>query len=292
MLPALRCEAGPQAGAVCAFAVASLPQSTCFHRWHIWCRSTARGWSCAPTWRQPTQTARAAAAQHTSRHAMQKAWKFGTSMLPPLLRCLRKTRGMSSAAVSAGLDVTTGGLCSAQPVSHVEDVGEQWLLQWTWILANHHYMLHGTGATPPHRPAPWLMLSTCPAAFCTTDVPGYSFQRGKVSAGQNIGTQRTGMSAKQLGALCGTTPGCVGFSSDGWLKSRVRPAAEWVPTLSQGACDGLFMEACALCQVRGSSALVPCSPALRRSPASQALPRCWACPCDVSETGRPCTQTQ
>jgi len=75
-------------------------------------------------------------------------------------------------------------------------------------------------------------------------VAGYAFFAGKHSTGSNIGAQRAGLSAQQLASLCNNTPGCVGFTSAGYLKSALQPFAKWTATPTQGACDGILVRQC------------------------------------------------
>jgi len=87
-----------------------------------------------------------------------------------------------------------------------------------------------------------LVCST--AAACTT-VANYSFTHAKTSPGGDIPPQLIGKSAVQLTTACNEAPGCVGFTSSGWLKSRIKAPGLWDdwPTASDavGPCNGLFV---------------------------------------------------
>lgn len=68
----------------------------------------------------------------------------------------------------------------------------------------------------------------------------YTFYSGKDSAGNNIGPQRTGLTAQQLGKLCNDTAGCAGFTSSGWLKSLVKVQLDPFPNWAT-VCEGIFI---------------------------------------------------
>ena len=98
-------------------------------------------------------------------------------------------------------------------------------------------------ATALLAPAERARRRFCPfplAAFCTS-VAGYTFSPGKQSPGADLGRQQAGRSAEQLAVLCDTTPGCVGFTTDGVLKSAIaQPLPPWT---NLGPCDGVFVKA-------------------------------------------------
>jgi len=81
-------------------------------------------------------------------------------------------------------------------------------------------------------------------------VANYSFTHAKTSPGGDIPPQQAGQSASQLAALCNNTPGCVGFTSSGWLKSSIKLPVLWEAWTPMGGpanspaplspCDGLF----------------------------------------------------
>lgn len=197
------------------------------------CRKTTSACLCAPAWCMQTLTATVVRAQPTSPCEMIKAKTSGTSMPRSLTQCLQRAPAMRSAKVH--------GLCHDRRMHLLQALGSAlcacfctqspaapahcaWSSSALALLRN---VLH---PTPP-----------C-AAFCTTDVAGYAFTSAKDSEGSDIGGQRSGMSAQQLAKLCTSTPGCVGFTSTGWLKSHIRPMTEWIPTLSRTVCDGLFVK--------------------------------------------------
>lgn len=91
-----------------------------------------------------------------------------------------------------------------------------------------------TAQLSSHMPAACAIF----AAFCTS-VAGYTFAAGKKIS--HYDEPPSGLSAVQLAVLCDATPGCAGFSSDGFLHSSISSQLE--PWPNPGPCDGLFVKA-------------------------------------------------
>lgn len=53
--------------------------------------------------------------------------------------------------------------------------------------------------------------------------------------------QLAGQAPQQLADACSAAPGCVGFTSDGRLKSAIKDALEPWPSEQPAECDGIYV---------------------------------------------------
>lgn len=63
--------------------------------------------------------------------------------------------------------------------------------------------------------------------LCVGVVPGYTFTSMKDSTGNNI-VDLPLVSLADMAAACEEAPACVGFNSNGQLKSALGPVSSWV----------------------------------------------------------------
>ncbi|PRW45727.1 40S ribosomal S12-like [Chlorella sorokiniana] len=117
------------------------------------------------------------------------------------------------------------------------------------------------GSPPPtfeDRSTSCCQLSRCgagaalPMGNCTT-LFGFAFYPRKDSGWENIpgpgGVENApyrGLTAQQLAAICGPKPHCEGFvrngqTGEGWLKTGIRPPADWGSLPAADGCSGLWV---------------------------------------------------
>jgi hypothetical protein len=73
-----------------------------------------------------------------------------------------------------------------------------------------------------------------------TSTPAYTFFQGLDSSGGDLSFSNTPNDISALQTTCNSTPGCVGFNTNGYLKGQLKSKAEWVQWTTDAA-KGMYV---------------------------------------------------
>ena len=85
-------------------------------------------------------------------------------------------------------------------------------------------------------------IPTTAATSSPLDVPGYTAYANKDSNGNDIKSLPFGAPLNDIAAACNQDSNCKGFNSGGWIKSSLRPQAEWAPVTINGKNIDLYVK--------------------------------------------------
>lgn len=86
------------------------------------------------------------------------------------------------------------------------------------------------------------MVNPKPKVEDKLKIAGYVFHQGKDSPNGNIGNQADLVdNVTGLSKYCDSMPNCVGFNTNGWVKSSLKPEAEWT-RWTEDKSKGLFVK--------------------------------------------------